>query len=104
MGLALLHRYSNNRDSSRFAELNELVTEKDQHEAEVLGKAMRFAAMLWPSQDPKLGKLKWYPKKKQLDLVLTRDAQELFGEVAKARFASLAQTLEAEPRVRIGRA
>ena len=104
LGLALLHRYSNNRDSSRFAELNELVTEKDQHEAEVLGKAMRFAAMLWPSQDPKLGKLKWYPKKKQLDLVLTRDAQELFGEVAQARFASLAQTLEAEPHVRIGRA
>ncbi|MEO0370411.1 MAG: Ppx/GppA family phosphatase [Pseudomonadota bacterium] len=103
LGLALLHRYSNSRDNSRFSELNELVTEKDQHEAEVVGKAMRFAAMLWPSQEPRLGKLKWFPKKKQLDLVLSRDTEELFGEVAEARFQSLAQTLQAAPSIRISR-
>ena len=103
LGLALLHRYSNSRDASRFAELNDLVSEKDQHEAEVLGKAMRFAAMLWPSQEPRLGRLKWYPKKKELELVLTRESEELFGEVAEARFMSLANTLEADPIVRIGK-
>jgi exopolyphosphatase/guanosine-5'-triphosphate,3'-diphosphate pyrophosphatase len=103
LGLALLHRYSNSRDGSRFTELDALVSEKDQHEAEVLGKAMRFAAMLWPTQEPRLGKLKWYPKKKLLDLILAPEAQELFGEVAEARFMSLAQTLSAEPKIRIAR-
>ena len=65
--------------------------------------AMRFAAMFWPSQEPRLGKLKWYPKKKQLDLVLSREAQELYGEVAQARFQSLAQTLQADTQIRISR-
>ncbi len=103
LGLALMHRYSNSRDARRFDELNDLITDRDSHQAEVLGKAMRFAAMLWPTDAPKLGRLKWYPKKKKLDLVLDRQAEELFGEVAQARFASLAQTLEAEATVRIGR-
>ncbi|MEO0751775.1 MAG: exopolyphosphatase, partial [Pseudomonadota bacterium] len=103
LGLALLHRYSNTRDHSRFSELADLVPEKDRHEAEVLGKAMRFAAMFWPSQEPRLGRLKWFPKKKQIELVLTPDSHELFGEVAQARFSSLAQTLDAAALTRIGR-
>lgn len=103
LGLALLHRYSNSREGTRFEELAELLTEKEQHEAEVLGKAMRFAAMLWPTQEPRLGRLKWHPKKKQLNLVLSRDTSELFGEVAEARFRSLAQSLNAEAGISIGR-
>ena len=97
LGLALMHRYSNRREGSRFEDLYELIPEKDAHEAEVLGKAMRFAAMLWLREDAKLGRMHWYPKKKRLELKLSPDAAPLFGEVAEARFRSLAESLSAEP-------
>nr|WP_309501878.1 Ppx/GppA family phosphatase [uncultured Roseovarius sp.] len=99
LGLALLHRYSNNRAGTRFRELSALVDEQTQHEAEILGKAMRFGAMLWLKKDAELGALRWYPKKKLLELRLTDDAAGLFGEVAEARFQSLASSLGAETKI-----
>ena len=60
---------------------------------------MRLAAMLWLTRDPNLGALRWYPRKKRLELRLARHAAPLFGEVAEARFRSLADTLRAEPAV-----
>ncbi|GAB4285073.1 MAG: Ppx/GppA family phosphatase [Roseovarius sp.] len=99
LGLALLHRYSNRRDGTRFAALNSLVTPQDEHEAEVLGKAMRFAAMLLPMRDASLGSLRWYPRKKRLELRLSPEAAPLYGEVAEARFRSLCDSLAAEPAV-----
>lgn len=102
LGLALLHRYSNKREGTRFQDLNSLVTDDDQLQAEVLGKAMRFAAMLWLKRDAKLGELRWYPKKKRLDLRLSPEAAPLFGEVAEARFRSLADTLQAEATIKMG--
>lgn len=100
LGLALMHRYSNQREGTRFADLNALIPEKDRCEAEILGKAMRLAAMLWPKKNAELGDLKWYPKKKQIELRLAPGIKDLFGEVANARFLSLAQTLEAEPVIK----
>ena len=99
LGLALLHRYSNKREGTRFQDLNALVTPQDEHQAEVLGKAMRFAAMLWLRKDAKLGKLVWQPKNKVLELRLSPEALPLFGEVAEARFMSLADSLGAQARV-----
>ncbi len=100
LGLALLHRYSNKRENTRFADLYEMVDEKTQHEAEILGKAMRFGAMLWMNQDEERGELRWFPKKKRLELWLTRDMMPLFGEVAVARLNSLAASLGAEVEVK----
>lgn len=100
LGLALHYRYSSSSQGTRFANLTPLVTEKDKREAEVLGKAMRFAAMLWLKKDAKMGKLRWFPKKKLLELHLSPEATPLFGEVAEARFQSLAQSLDAEAVVR----
>ncbi len=99
LGLALLHRYKNNREGTRFAPLYNLLSEDDILQAEVLGKAMRFAAMLAADDAKSMGRLKWYPKKKQLELRLPKRAMGLFGEVAEARFNSLAASLEAEPIV-----
>jgi len=48
-----------------------------------------------------LGQLKWHPKLKHLTLLLSADAAPLFGEVAAARFQSLANSLGAETEVRI---
>lgn len=103
LGLALLHRYSNKRENSRFADLFDLVDERTQKEAEVLGKAMRFGAMLWMDKLGELGELRWFPKKKQLQLRLSADMVPLFGEVAEARFNSLAASLDAEPVVKFAR-
>ena len=100
LGLALMHRYSNKREGTRFEALNPLITEKDLLQAEILGKAMRFAALLWMERDAKLGRLKWFPKKKLLELHLSPEATPLYGEVAEARFMSLVGSLEAEARIK----
>ncbi len=96
LGLSLLHRYKNKREGNRFESLARLLSDSDLHAAEVLGRAMRFGAMMWLQSDDKPGKFKWHPRKKVLELHLADSARPLFGEVANARLQSLAQTLGAE--------
>ncbi len=100
LAMALMHRYSNSREGTRLADLSALITERDAHQAEVLGKAMRFAAMFWLRKDAKLGQLEWQPRKKVLTLRLSPEAAPLFGEVAVSRFQSLANSLDAETVIR----
>ncbi len=99
IGLALQHRYRNKREGNRFAPLYELLDEKDQKQAEILGKAMRFGAMLCMDSDAHVGKLRFFPKKRELDLVLPKSVQPLFNEVAESRLNSLANALKSEVRV-----
>ena len=99
IGLALLHRYKNSREGSRFEPLYRLLSEEELREAEVLGKAMRFGAMFSGQVAERMGALRWYPKKKLLELRLARGSEALFGEVAEARFRSLAQAIGATARV-----
>ncbi len=95
LGLALLHRYKNSRSGSRLESLFRLLSDEEIQEAEVLGKALRFGAM-FAAQDPAVaGSLKWRPKKQIIELNLTETGVGLFGEVARARFSSLAQALRA---------
>lgn len=98
LGLALLHRYRNSREGSRFQPLLDLLDDDDIHQAEVLGKAMRFGAMLSADRAESMGRLDWRPKSKTLALEIAPRANGLFGEVARARFDSLAATLGAERR------
>jgi exopolyphosphatase/guanosine-5'-triphosphate,3'-diphosphate pyrophosphatase len=99
LGLALLHRYKNNRAGSRLEPLFRLLSEDELQEAEVLGKAMRFGAMFSIAHPEQAGALRWVAKKRVLELRLTERGQGLFGEVAQARFASLALALRATGRV-----
>ena len=103
LGLALLHRYTNKR-SVRFDALEPLLPEKDRQVAEVLGKAMRFGAMLWMRQEAQRGRMVWRPKKRILALHLSREARPLFGEVAEARLMSLASSLDATVEIKDWRA
>ena len=96
LGIALLHRYKNKREGSRFEDLAKLLDDVDVETAEVLGKAMRFGAMMWLQSDDQPGKFKWYPRKKVLELYLADSARPLFGETANARLESLASSLGAE--------
>ena len=96
MGLALMNRYSSKGENARFADLFDMVDEQTRAEAEILGKAMRFGAMLWMDKVAELGEMRWHPKKKELHLRLSAEMMPLFGEVAEARFNSLASALEAQ--------
>ncbi|MBL4812082.1 MAG: Ppx/GppA family phosphatase [Rhodobacteraceae bacterium] len=103
MGLALLHRYSNKREGSRYEHLFALLPDKEVKEAEVLGRAMRLGAVLWLGAHSAPGELKWRPQKKLLELRLTKAAEPLFGEVVEGRFKSLASALGGCAKVIIGR-
>ncbi|SFL24028.1 exopolyphosphatase / guanosine-5'-triphosphate,3'-diphosphate pyrophosphatase [Shimia haliotis] len=103
IGLSLLHRYRNRREGTRFEDIYELIDDKAKKEAEVLGKAMRFGAMLWMQNREDMGELYWRPKKRELHLKLPPATGALYGEVAEARFMSLCRALEATPKVKIGK-
>ncbi|MEM9582565.1 MAG: Ppx/GppA family phosphatase [Pseudomonadota bacterium] len=100
LGVALLHRYKNSRDGGRLEELFELLPEKELKAAEILGKAMRFGAMFSVERPELMGKLTWHPKKRLLKLKLHPETKDLFGEVAQARFKSLAAAMDADIDVR----
>jgi len=93
LGVALLHRYKNSRGGSPFQELFDLLKEEDLKQAEILGKALRFGAMLTASEDQGMGSLKFFPKRKELQLKLAPGTRDLYGEVAEARLNSLAAAL-----------
>lgn len=93
LGLALLHRYSNKRDGTKFEEIFQLAHEDQVTEAEVLGKAMRLGSNLWLRAQEHPGELLWRPKKRQLTLVLNEHARPLWGEAVENRFNSLAKAL-----------
>ena len=93
LGVALLHRYKNTRDGSPFHDLFDLLDANQLRKAEILGKALRFGAMLTASENENMGALKYYPKKGKLELRLMPGTRDLFGEVAEARLAALATAL-----------
>ncbi|EBA16517.1 phosphatase, Ppx/GppA family protein [Roseobacter sp. SK209-2-6] len=101
IGLALLHRYRNKRQGTAYEYLYDLLDEKGQKEAEILGKAMRFGAMLMVTESGDIGRLKWQPRKRHLSLELPSKCEDLFGEVAQSRLKSLTNALEAELSVKI---
>ncbi|NCO20839.1 MAG: exopolyphosphatase, partial [Rhodobacterales bacterium] len=100
MGLSLLHRYKNSRSGSRFEETVALLGAPDIAKAEVLGRAMRFGAMFSADRPGSLGELRWFPKKKLLELWLTRPAEDLYGEVAQSRFQSLVSALGSSSNIK----
>ncbi|PCH75008.1 MAG: exopolyphosphatase [Rhodobacteraceae bacterium] len=104
LGLALLHRYSSKRTGTRFDPLIGLLDDKRLKQAEILGRAMRFGAMLWPQMQEThlapMASLHLYPKKRVLELTLPDNLRPLFGEVAEARFRALAQALDSEALVK----
>ncbi|MBV7378669.1 Ppx/GppA family phosphatase [Maritimibacter dapengensis] len=93
LGLSLLHRYKSSREDVRFEDTFAILSEKDIAKAEITGKAMRFGAMFAVNEPHKKASLRWRPKRKELLLTIKPEAEGLFGEVAEARFTSLAAAL-----------
>ncbi|MEP3330551.1 Ppx/GppA family phosphatase [Sedimentitalea sp.] len=99
LGLALMHRYRNKREGTRFEEMFDLLDETAQLQAEIVGKAMRFGAMLLMQEGESMSSLKWYPKRRLLEFRLSKDTRDLFGEVAESRLQSLVSSLSAELKI-----
>ncbi len=99
LGLALLHRYKSARAGSRLENLFTLLDESEISRAEVLGKAMRFGAMFSFRSLEEAGELDLDRSRGTLQLKLKPHGADLFGEVAEARFASLASALGVTPVV-----
>ena len=95
LGLALMHRYSKTRDP-RFEREVSLLSGERIAEAEILGRAMRFGAMLSVTEPGMMGRLVWKPKKKTLEYRMRPETAALFGEVAQVRFRALGEALGAE--------
>ena len=103
LGLALLTRYTNKSRPEHLEPLFALLTPEQAREADILGKAMRFGAMLWLDGGRRPGKLRWQAQKKKLTLTLAQDAKPLFGEVAESRLNALAAALDAQVSVRFAK-
>jgi exopolyphosphatase / guanosine-5'-triphosphate,3'-diphosphate pyrophosphatase len=93
LGLALLHRYKNSRDGSKYEPLFALLDPAAIRLAETVGKAMRFGAMFAIDSPLKGGRFSFDAKAKSVTLTLTKRGRGLFGEVAEARLKSLANSL-----------
>lgn len=99
LGLALLHRYKSARTGSRLENLFSLLNESQIASAEVLGRAMRFGAMFAFRSLEEAGALEVDRAAGSLSLKLSPLGADLFGEVAEARFGSLASALGLMPAV-----
>ena len=100
LGVALLHRYKNSREGTSFSHLIDMLSDKEVQNGEVLGKSMRFGAMIAVDAPDQIAKMDFFPKKKELILTLRPEAVDLFGEVSEARFMSLASSLGAKAQVK----
>ncbi len=100
LGLALLHRYKGSREGTRFEEMISILPPEDVAAAEVLGRAMRFGSMFSAEEPLSHGELRWFPKKRHVELRLRNAALDLLGEVAASRFNSLAAALGATSDIR----
>lgn len=99
LGVSLLHRYKNSRAGSPMAPLFSLLNDDNLRRAEILGKALRFAAMFAAGDPEKAGVIARDRKAGTLTLTLTKRGAVLFGEVAEARFRSFAAAVGADPVV-----
>ena len=103
LGLALMNRYKSAGADGRLTPLLKLLSDEEIRHAIMLGRAMRFGAMFAVGGPDQAGQLRYFPKRKVLELVLQAESRALFGEVAQSRFTALAKTLNVAPQVRIPR-
>jgi len=101
LGMALLHRYKNNNSDNGFETVIALLSEQERKDAAILGKAMRFGAMLSGASVQLMGQLKLHRRERLLELMLPRSSKDLFGEVVQTRFESLSRSLECTTKVSI---
>ncbi|MGB1035415.1 MAG: exopolyphosphatase, partial [Primorskyibacter sp.] len=100
LGLALMHRYRNKREGTRFNKLAALLDGDAERDAEILGRAMRLGALLFmESQDPSTAQLSWDGP--DLLLRIHRNVHHPLGEVAEERLNRLAGAIGCASRIEV---
>jgi exopolyphosphatase/guanosine-5'-triphosphate,3'-diphosphate pyrophosphatase len=93
LAFALLYRYKSLRNKSYFKDFLLILKKNDLMLAKTLGKAMRFGAMLSGSTNNTMGELKLFKDKNVLQITISKNNKDLFGEVVQLRFSNLAESL-----------
>jgi len=104
LGIALMYRYKTGGLRPRIREVAELLTEAELDDAKTIGRALRFGAMFTMDHLSRAGELRYFPKKAEVELILSRPMAGLYTEVAEQRFRALATQMRATPKVRVARA
>ena len=99
LATALLYRYKSPKKSETFSKVFSILAKEDKRRAEILGKAMRFGAMLSGSTAASMGKLELDNIKKLLKLKISEKNKDLFGEVVQQRFESVALRMSYKPLI-----
>ncbi len=97
--VALIHRYKNKPRMDKLDELNVLLSETDQTQAEVLGRVMRLGAMLGGPDVAHMGRLR--VKGDHLEMVLDEQSTGLIGEVVEQRLNALAKAMGKKAQMRV---
>lgn len=101
LGLSILHRYKSSARSHFDPAIIALVPPERQHEAEILGKALRLGAMLTGAAPGALEDTRLHATRHRLTLTLTGRASALAGEVVQKRLESLGRRLDLPTSVEI---
>ncbi|WP_296639917.1 Ppx/GppA family phosphatase [Roseinatronobacter sp.] len=104
LGIALMYRYKSGGLRPRIREVAGLLTEAELDDAKTIGRALRFGAMFTMDHLSRAGELRYFPKKAEVELILSRPMAGLYTEVAEQRFRALATQMRATPKVRVARA
>ncbi|MCY4260691.1 MAG: exopolyphosphatase, partial [Rhodobacteraceae bacterium] len=99
LAFALYNRYKNSDLPAYARGMLKLLTSQEKEQAAMIGKAIRFAAMLTVGSPDSLGSLRFKPRKGELILELPQSLEYILGEVAMERFHALAAAMSCKPRV-----
>lgn len=101
LGLAILHRYKGSAPLNFDPAILDLLSDSQQREAELLGRALRLGSMLTGSAPGALEETSLELGKDVLTLHLGRLAGELHGEVVDRRLQSLAAMIDRTGKLRL---
>jgi len=99
LAYALYNRYKNTDVPAYAQSMLDLLTTEETERAIMVGKAIRFAAMLTVGAPDSLGSLKFKPRRHALILELPPSLKYVLGEAVMDRFKSLAAAMSCKPRV-----
>ncbi len=99
LAYALFNRYKNTNVPAYAQSMLGLLTPEETERAVMVGKALRFAAMLTVGSPDSLGRLKFKPRRHVLTLELPQSVAIVLGETVMERFRALALAMRCKPRV-----
>jgi len=99
LALSLFNRYKSVDMPGYARDMLALLQPEERDQAVLVGKAIRFAAMLAVVSPERIGRLRFKPRKHELILELPSSLHIIHGEVVADRFRSVAAAMNCRPRI-----